>query len=252
MRKPTWLDLGIAVLGLVLVCSAAQGVAQAPATEDSVEDVSQDSRITGTSDGMGSGQGLVTDDTPQETGTGGAGMAGAGTGQGTGTQQLSEEDAQQRVELARLRAEMARLEQQLAQMRAQLARVESATQGVGGSGTAGIGDPNAEAPGVGGGGNAGGDRPDTSNEGFAVANIIYTGRVRSVSQQQLVLVDDGGLVNTLSLAPKVRVLRGGQQVSLQSLRQGTLVRVSGDLYARGNPISEIQVLPPAEPGSGQQ
>ena len=28
MRKPTWWDLGIAVLGLFLVCGAAQGMAQ--------------------------------------------------------------------------------------------------------------------------------------------------------------------------------------------------------------------------------
>jgi hypothetical protein len=190
---------------------------------------------------------------------------GMGTGQEADSRQLVAVEAQQRVEIARLRVEVVRLEQQLAQMRARLAREEAVAQGVGGSGTAGIGDPNAEAPagvtgsgdvmgeGVGGGGNAGGaSRPDTSNEGFAVANIIYTGRVRSVSQQQLVLVDEGGLVNTLSLAPKVRVLRGGQPVALRSLREGTRVRVSGDMYARGNAISEIQVLPPAEQPSGRQ
>ena len=32
---------------------------------------------------------------------------------------------------------------------------------------------------------------------------------------------------------------------LQSLREGAFVRASADLYARGNPVTEIQVLPSA-------
>ncbi|WNG51658.1 hypothetical protein F0U60_51735 [Archangium minus] len=308
MRKPTWLDLGIAVLGLFLVCSAAQGVAQtqstrtgaqSPSSEDtSIGDVTQDSRITGTSDAMGSGSGLVTNDTPQETGTGGAGTAGAGTGgtgttvgtgtgqtagtggSGTGTQGTAVDAAQQRLEVARLRTEVARLEQQLAQMRARLSQAETASQGTGGSGagtggsgagtggsgsagtggsgSAGIGDPSAEGPevntgvgdpaaeSVGGAGRAqAATQPDTSNQGYAVAHVIHTGRVRSVSQQRLVLVDEGGIVKTLTLAPNVRVVRGGRQVALQSLTEGAVVRASGDMYARDNPVFEIQVVPTA-------
>ncbi|MFL5352278.1 hypothetical protein [Archangium sp.] len=303
MRKPNWLDLGIAVLGLFLVCGAAQGMAQtaqyggtsggtgtpAPSPEDSsVGDVTQDSRITGTSDGMGSSSGLVTDDTPQETGTGGAGTAGQAAGgpetageteQGpdteTDSQPASVDGAQQRLQVARLRTEVARLEQQLAQMRAQLSAAESGVggSGVGGSGSAGLGDANAEAPpgaargigdtsaeGVGGGGGTGtssgrgtssgstasrapDNRPDTSNQGYAEAVVIYTGRIRSVTAQRLVL-EDSGLLNTMPVASNVRVLNGGKQVSLQSLRDGTSVRVSADMYAKGNPVTEIQVLPP--------
>ncbi|HZH13915.1 MAG TPA: hypothetical protein VE057_06100 [Archangium sp.] len=285
MRKPTWWNLGIAVLGLVLVCSAVQGTAQAPDPEGSVGDVTQDTRITGTPDGMGSDQGL----TPEGTGTGGSGMqqgaggyatgqdtSGSMTGQGTaGTQQAqaSDVEAQQRVEIARLRAQVAGLEQQLAQMRVQLARTQAAQgtggsgqgtggsgQGTGGSGTAGIGDPNAEAPdgaagigyataeGVGGGGNAGG-AVDTSNEGVAVAHVIHRGRVRSVSQQELVLDEEDGGTSTLSLAKNVRVTQGRQQVALRNLSEGTLVRASADLYARGNPVMSIEVLstPEASP-----
>ncbi|QRK10629.1 hypothetical protein JQX13_11400 [Archangium violaceum] len=246
MRKPTWLDLGIAVLGLFLVCSAAQGVAQTQSTG------------TGTA-GTGTGQTAATE-------------------QGTGTQGAAVDAAQQRLEVARLRTEVARLEQQLAQMRARLSQAESASQGTGGSGAGtggsgpGIGDPNAEAPelntgvgdpaaeapelntgvgdpaaeGVGGGGNTGrapDTRPDTSNQGYAVAHVIHTGRVRSVSQQRLVLVDEGGRVKTLPLAANVRVVSGGRQVSLQSLREGATVRASGDMYARDNPVFEIQVVP---------
>jgi hypothetical protein len=297
MRKPTWWDLGIAVLGLVLVCSAVQGTAQVRDPEGSVGDVTQDTRITGTPDGMGSDQGL----TPEGTGTGGSGMqqgtGGSATGQGTsgsrtgqgtggsgmatgqtamgqtdmgqgtaGTQQASDVETQQRVEIARLRAQVAGLEQQLAQMRVQLARTQAAQgtggsgqgtggsgQGTGGSGTAGIGDPNAEAPegatgigyataeGVGGGGNAGG-AVDTGNEGVAVAHIIHRGRVRSVSQQQLVLDEEDGGTSTLPLAKNVRITQGRQQVPLRNLSEGTLVRTSADLYARGNPVMSIEVL----------
>lgn len=280
MRKPTWWDVGIAVLGLVLVCSAVQGTAQTPDPEGSVGDVTQDTRITGTPDGMGSDQGL----TPEGTGTGGSGMqqgtggyaagqdtSGSRTGQGTaGTQQAqaqaSDVETQQRVEIARLRAQVAGLEQQLARMRVQLARTQTAQgtggsgqgtggsgQGTGGSGTAGIGNPNAEAPdgatgigyataeGVGGGGNAGG-AVDTGNEGVAVAHVIHRGRVRSVSQQELVLDEEDGGTSTLPLAKNVRVTQGRQQVPLKNLSEGTLVRASADLYARGNPVMSIEVL----------
>lgn len=312
MRKPTWWDLGIAVLGLFLVCSAAQGVAQTnpylnpyggdtsyggtgmqtPSTDDySGGDVSQDPSISGTPDGMGSSSGLVTNDIPRDTGTGGSGTAGQATGgsgavgttgqgtdtgtatQGTGSQQSSVDEAQQRLQVARLRTEVARMEQQLAQLRAQLSAAESGVggsgqggSGVGGSGSAGIGDTNAEAPGaatgvgnpqaegVGGGGTgtttgttanrAPDNRPNTSNQGYAEASVIYTGRIRSVTAQRLVL-EDSGILNTMPVAPNVRVLSGGKQVSLQSLREGTSVRVSGDMYAKGNPVTEIQVLPTA-------
>ncbi|OJT18968.1 hypothetical protein BO221_36205 [Archangium sp. Cb G35] len=306
MRKPTWWDLGIAVLGLVLVCSATQGVSLAqypgaqspegPDPEGSVGEVTQDTRITGTSDGMGSDQGLPASTTTAQTGTGGSGVdAGQGgtggsgmgyTGQdtGTGTQQLSALETQQRVEIARLRAQVVGLEKQLAQMRVNLARVQ-AGQGTGGqgAGTGGsgqetstggsatgspaVGDPNAEAPtgatgvgsstaeGVGGGGTTGtpttgtpttgtstGTATNPSNEGYAVANVIHRGRVRSVTQQQLVLDEEDGGTTTLSLAKDVRVIQGRQQVSLKNLGEGTLVRTSADLYARGNPVTSIEVL----------
>jgi hypothetical protein len=264
MRKATWWDLGIAMLALVLVCSATQGVSQAQYPPGgSVGDVTQDSRITGTSDGMGSDQGLTTGDTTAQTGTGGSGTDVTGQDTGTETQQLSALETQQRVEIARLRAQVAGLEQQLAQMRVQLARTQAA-QGTGGSGqgtgtggsgtgSSAIGGPNAESPngaagigystdeGVGGGGTAG-SAADTRNEGVAVANVIHRGRVRSVNQQQLVLDEEDGGTSTLSLARDVRVTRGREQVALRNLSEGTLVRTSADLYARGNPVTSIEVL----------
>ncbi|HYO71219.1 MAG TPA: hypothetical protein VEU33_34575 [Archangium sp.] len=283
MRKPTWWDLGIAAVGLVLVCGAAQGVSQVQSQypEGSVGDVTQDTRITGTSDGLGSDQGLTTGGTTAQTGTGGSGMdmgqgtGGSGTGDtgqdtGTGPQQLSALETQQRVEIARLRAQVAGLEHQLARTRVQLARTQAAQgtgtgtggsgqdmgtgTGTGGSGTgsSAIGDPNAEAPtgamgigyataeGVGGGGTAG--RADTDTEGVAVAHVIHRGRVRSVTQQQLVLDEEDGGSSTLPLARDVRVTQGRQQMALRNLSEGSLVRTSADLYARGNPVTSIEVL----------
>jgi hypothetical protein len=210
------MDVGIAVLGLFLVCSAVQDVAQEP-----------------------------------------------GTGQGGGTQQATNVEAVQRQEISRLRAEVDRLQREVTRMRAQLAEAGLPTQGAtdtgtGGTGNAGIGDPSAEAPagqvglgdpageGVGGSGRAGGAqaaRPDTDNEGTAVANIIYTGRIRSVSPEQLILDVDGGLSNNLPLARDVQVFRGRKEVAFKTLREGTFVRASADLYARGNPVIRIEVLP---------
>ena len=103
---------------------------------------------------------------------------------------------------------------------------------------------------MGGGGSTSG-AADTSNEGYAVAHVIMTGRVRSVNAQQLVLDLEGGIFNTLSLAKDVRVTRKGQQVPLGNLSEGTLVRTSADLYAKGNPVTSIEVLStPA--GSGKK
>jgi hypothetical protein len=224
------MDVGIAVLGLFLVCSAVQDVAQAP-----------------------SGPGTGTGD------------AAAQVGQGTqqGTPRATNVEAVQRREISRLRAEVDRLQREVARMREQLAQAGLPTQGetgagTGGAGSTGIGDPSAEAPagqvglgdpegtGIGGSGRAGGAqaaRPDTDNAGTAVANIIYTGHVRSVSQGQLVLDVGDGISNSLTLSRDVRVFRGRQQVALKSLREGTFVRASADLYGRGNPVVRIEVLP---------
>jgi hypothetical protein len=232
MGKRTWMDVGITVLGLFLVCNAAVGVAQNPGTERSARESSSGSAMTGQ--------------------VGGSGQAG-------GSQQAADVEVQQWRELAQLRAEVSRLQQEVARMQARLSPgMETESQGTGGGGSAGIGDPNAEAPagatglgdiaaeGVGGGGRAGGAqaaRPDTSNEGVAVAHIIHTGRVRSVSPRELVLVDEDGGSKTLVLANDVRVFRGREQVSPRSLREGTVVRASADLYTRDHPVIEIQVLP---------
>jgi uncharacterized small protein (DUF1192 family) len=211
MARQTWMGLGVAALGMALVLGAEQGAAQTTAQDD-------------------------------------------------GTQSQAEAEAQQRLDVARLRTQVAQLQQQLARTRAQLAQAESnapAQQGVGGSGTAGtdatgggtgetsaVGDPNAEAPeGATGIGYPTGTAPEDDDSGFALANVLHTGRVRSVSGQQIVLAQEGGVSTTLPLANDVQVLRGRQRVSLQSLEEGTRVRTSANLSAPGNPVSRIEILP---------
>lgn len=184
MGKRTWLDVGIMVLGLLLMCSAAVGVAR--------------------------NQGAELDS----------------------SQQAADVEVQQWQEIARLRTDVSRLQQEFARMQARLSSPgrETESQGTGGGGTAGLGSPKAA-------------RPDTRDEGVAVANLILTGRVRSVSPRELVLVDESGGSQSLALADDVRVFRGRERVSLQSLREGTWVRAFADLYARDNPVIELQVLP---------
>jgi hypothetical protein len=220
MARQTWMGLGVAALGMALVLGAEQGAAQT-------------------------------------------------TEQDVGTQSQAEAEAQQRLEVARLRTQVAQLQQQLAQMRTQLAQAESnqpassSEQGVGGSGTGGtdttggdtgrtsaIGDPNAEAPegatGIGSPTSIGsptGSAPDDDDSGYALANVLHTGRVRSVSGQQIVLAEEGGVSTTLPLASNVQVLRGRKPVSLQGLEEGTLVRTSANLSDPGNPVSRIEILP---------
>jgi hypothetical protein len=46
------------------------------------------------------------------------------------------------------------------------------------------------------------------------------------------------------------VTRNGKQLALRNLSEGTLVRTSADLYARGNPVTSIEVLS-APAGSGK-
>jgi hypothetical protein len=221
-RRRTWWELGIVALGLFLVCGTVRA---------------QEA-------GVGS-QGSLDAQVPvQAPGQAGAGTVAGGTG-GSG-------QSAPRQEVERLRAQVARLQLQLAQVRRQLAEAQ-AGQGVGGAGPVGIGDPAAEAPvgatglgdpnaeGVGGGGRAG--QPDTDDQGTALVSAIYSGKLRSITGQQLVLEgEQGEAPSRHALGRNVRVLRNGREVSLKSLKQGTLIRISSDITAPGNPVTEIQVL----------
>ncbi len=211
-RQRTWWELGIVALGLFLVCGTAQA---------------QD--------------------------TGGAAQV--------AVQAPRQEDVGLQQEVERLRAQVARLQLQLAQVRRQL---EEAQAGTGGAGSGGIGDPAAEAEvgatglgdptaeGVGGGGRAGTAQPDTDDQGTALVSAIYSGKLRSITERQVVLEgEEGEAPSRHALGQKVRVLRNGREVSWKSLKQGALVRITTDIMAPGNPVTEIQVLAGAPARSGK-
>jgi hypothetical protein len=223
-RKRTWVELGIVALGLLLVCSSA---------------------------GVGADQPLLAQASPPEQ-TGEAAEPGQAGRAG--------EVAELWKSMARLQAEVARLQAEVAQLRALLA---GGGPGVGGAGEAGIGDPAAEAEvgatglgdpmaeGVGGGGRAGTATRDTDDQGTVVANVMVTGRVRSVSARQIVLLAEEGEDDeplTLPLARDVRVLRDGRSVGLKALQEGMRVQASANLLAPDSPVTEILVLPPKEEG----
>jgi len=171
-------------------------------------------------------------------------------------------DVSLQQEVDRLRAQVARLQLQLAQVRRQLAEAQAGTGGAGGSvgigdpaaeaevGATGLGDPNAE--GVGGGGRAGNAQRDTDDQGTALVSAIYSGKLRSINAQQVVLEgEEGEAPSRHALGRNVRVLHNGRAVSWKSLKQGTLIRISSDITAPGNPVTEIQVLERASSSSGK-
>jgi hypothetical protein len=176
-----------------------------------------------------------------------------------------------RQSVLQLQGEVAQLRQELAQVRAELANV-TANTGVGGSGQAGVAPAGAGAGqntpaggasaqgAVGGSGTAGRDTAlragtsaetgqrgpqarDTDNAGDAVVNAIYTGKVRSVSNRALVLLDDSGQPFTVEVGAQTRFISKGQRISAQQLKQGTRVRAIVDMLSGRNQATEVTILP---------
>lgn len=215
------------------------------------------------------------------TGTEGAGAVATGAGQTAGGAEASSADLQQYV--LQLQGEVARLRQELAQVRAELANVTERSTGAGGSGQAGVGGsgqtlgaPASAPPSASAGQNtaAGGasgqgavpggttgqiiapqrsTNPDTAQRGtqagapdassLAVAHAIFTGKVRSVSDQELVLQDDHGKPFTVELGTQTRFISKGQRISAQQLKQGTRVRATVDMLSGHKQAMEVTTLP---------
>jgi hypothetical protein len=125
-------------------------------------------------------------------------------------------------------------------------------QGTGGGGTAGT------AQGTGGGGAAGArsgqvvsDVPPAgsnvpSPQGTAVVDAIYTGVVRSASEQQVVIDLETGAPLVLGVEASTRVLREGRSIGVRQLERGERVRAVVDLVDQDQTL-EIAVLPTAAP-----
>lgn len=243
MRKVTLTVLGIAGLSLLL-CGSDEFLAQIDRT------------------------GTVDAGAPVTSST-----AATGTEQAAGGAVASPADLRQSV--LQLQSDVAQLRQELAQVRAELASVTAST-GVGGSGQAGVapaaGAPTgagarqdtpagtAPAQGTVSGGTSsqviaprasaspgtaqgGTQAVGTTSPGKAMVNAIFTGTVRSVSDKQLVLLDDSGKSFAVELGDQTRFLRDGQRISAQQLEQGTRVRATVDLLAGHNQAKEVTTLP---------
>jgi hypothetical protein len=255
MRKVTLTVMGIAGLSLLL-CGSGEVLAQTDRTAfppGAPGSDAADSRVQSMTPGDG----------------------GVGAEQAAGGAGASPADLRQTV--LQLQSEVARLRQELAQVRAELANTPANT-GVGGSGQAGVapaaaptgagvgqntqdtatGGSSAQSTvsgGTGGQGTAlragtaqetaqsGAQAADTAGSGEAVVNAIYTGKVRSVSDRQLVLLDDAGQPFTVELGPRTRFISRGQRIPAQQLKQGTRVRATVDMLSGRNQATEVTTLP---------
>jgi hypothetical protein len=262
MRKVTLTVLGLLGLSLLL-CGSDEVLAQTDTRAfppGSPGSDATDSRLQG------------TPSLDVDAGTGGAGTVSTGTEQAAGGAGTSSAELQQTV--LQLQSEVARLRQELAQARSQLANVAGNT-GAGGAGQAGVA-PAAAPPGASAGQSppAGGDsgqgavsggttgqgtalragtNPDTAQSrpqagatddpGAAVVHAIYRGKVRSVSDRQLVLLDDTGQPFTVELGAQTRFISKGQRISAQQIKQGMRVRATVDLLSGDNQAMEVATLP---------
>jgi hypothetical protein len=239
MRKVTLTVIGLLGLSLLL-CGSGEVLAQTDTRAfppGSPGSDATDSRL----------QGMPAIDVDAGTpGTGGAGAVAGGTGQAAGGVEASSVELRQSV--LQLQGEVARLRQELAQVRAELANVTGRNIGAGGAGQAGVGGagqagvaPTAAPAGASAQRDtqAGG----TDDPGAAVVHALYTGKVRSVSDQQLVLQDDSGQPFTVELGAQTRFISKGQRISAQQLKQGTSVRATVDLLSGRNQAIEVTTLP---------
>ncbi|WP_224369180.1 hypothetical protein [Hyalangium versicolor] len=232
----------VGIVGLVLLCGSAELLAQNTPTGNTSG--------AGTSTGTAGGTGTVATGADQTT----RGAGGDLVGLPQSVMELQQQVAQVRQDVAQLRSEVERL---------------NANMAVGGSGQAGVdanspqGNPlqDTEGSATGGSGTqstAGGTPPGTPlragtaaetgassapSSGEAVVTAIYTGTVRSVSSGRLILRDEDGKDFTVQLGDKTRVLRNGQRISAQELKQGTRVRATVDMLSGHNQATEVRTLP---------
>ncbi|RYZ42584.1 MAG: hypothetical protein EOO71_07325 [Myxococcaceae bacterium] len=114
----------------------------------------------------------------------------------------------------------------------------------------GNGNPGANAnPGTGGTGNTGSGGPavapaPSAQQGIAVVDAIYTGVVTSVSTKEVVIVDAGTRL-PLEVGTGTRILREGQAIKVNQLKEGEKVRAVVNIVGKSH-TREIAVLSKAE------
>ena len=203
----------------------------------------------------------------------------AAGGSGASSAELQQTVLQLQGEVARLQQELARAREQLANV----TRDTAATGGAGQAGLAPTAAPPGASVGqappatgasagqsppatggsgqgtVSGGTTGQGSAPTTgpspgtaqrgtqagapSDPGAAVVHAIFRGKVRSVSDRQMVLVDESGDPFTVELGAQTRFISKGQRISAQELKQGMRVRATVDMLAEHNQAIEVATLP---------
>ncbi|RKG69094.1 hypothetical protein D7V88_40325 [Corallococcus terminator] len=116
----------------------------------------------------------------------------------------------------------------------------------------GTGNPGTDAnAGTGGTGNGGTRAPaatpapsPSAQQGIAVVDAIYTGVVKSVSSKEVVIVDDGTRL-PLEIGTGTRILREGQAIGVNQLKEGEKVRAVVNIVGKSH-TREIAVLSKAE------
>jgi hypothetical protein len=166
-------------------------------------------------------------------------LCGAETPQATDTAAL-------RQTVLQLQSEVADMQRELAQLRSELASLNPDV-GVGGSGPvqpeADTAAPASHPPTAQTQDTASPpSSPDTSK---ARVDALYTGTVRSVSADRLVLLDSKGEAFPIALGKNTALREAnGQRISAKALTPGTPVQATVDLLSQsGNEASVITVLP---------
>ncbi|WP_223782774.1 hypothetical protein [Myxococcus sp. AS-1-15] len=155
----------------------------------------------------------------------------------------SGEDLSQRDltrEVAMLRNDVLRLQRQVNALRGGHANDDDSGKqqdGTGGSGPASAPRQDASA-------NDTGD-VNADPEKTIVANVVMRGQVTSATQDRIVIKDsETGDLYDLRVGENTRIVRNGQRISTQGLRQGTAVQAAYNLIADGtSDATRIQVTP---------
>ncbi|MFY1831827.1 hypothetical protein ACN47A_38285 [Myxococcus fulvus] len=168
-----------------------------------------------------------------------AGEARGGSAEAAGSgEALSQGDLTR--EVAMLRNDVLRLQRQVNAMRGGHAKDDA---------------PEKQQDGTGGSGPASAPRQDTSPndtddvnadpEKTIVANVVMRGQVTSATQDRIVIKDsETGDLYDLRVGENTRIVRNGQRISTQGLRQGTAVQAAYNLIADGSSdATRIQVTP---------
>jgi len=160
----------------------------------------------------------------------------SGTAEATDTAAL-------RQTVRQLQSEVAGMQRELAQLRSELASMNPDV-GVGGSGQqTGVTAPASHPPTAQTQDTA--SAPSSPGTGKARVDAFYTGTVRSVSEDRLVLVDGEGQAFPVALGKNTAMREAnGRRITSKQLEPGTPVRATVDLLSQsGNEASDITVLP---------